>query len=146
MRKFIRVLTLTVVPSFLFGCATTSEQFLPAPDLDSPIGEGKAIIKLHREPFFAGSGYKWPMYDNETFIGKIANDGYLIWERGANKIMCITPEKSMFENVIESTSLTLLIEKAYQKPDCVRVEEGKINEFEFLFSSKDGRRLFKKEH
>jgi hypothetical protein len=137
-----KLLTLAVLAIALSGCATGSLQSLPAPDLEKVIDSDKAVIKLHRESSMIGMAYRWEMYDNQTHIGDIANDDYLVWERDANTVMCISLEKFLLEKTVFIVST--IIEEMLSKPDCYRVEGGKVNEFEYMFIGVDGKRLFRK--
>lgn len=142
--KTIGAITLTFLASALISGCGASRQVMPAPVLNGEIDPDVAIIRLHRESNIIGSGNRWPIFDNENHIGDIANDDFLIWQRDANTIMCISVEKFTFEKALTAVSPTLMASELLKKPDCVRVDGGELNEFEFLFGSIDGRRLIRK--
>ena len=127
-----RIYSLFLTCFFLVGCSSTPQNNDNV-DLASPIPEGKARIQLYRTSSIVGAIRSVDIYDNDQLIGDIDNNSNLIWDRDADKIMCLSDMQwdRKFDKYIVNPLITVMMEPDH--PNCFIVEAGKLNNIFFIY-------------
>lgn len=128
------LLATIIASATLTGCSSTPTQYVALPDVSAPISDDKAIIELHRTSSIVGAAVGNDIYDNDSKIGIIRNDTKLLWERDANKVLCLTRDK-LGDNTMDyfvNPLITAFAEPAH--PECFKLQGGKINKFKLVLS------------
>ena len=81
--RALSVLAVSLV--LLIGCARGTSQIKPVATFMT-MAPGNALIKVGRPYNFEGSGLSAGITDNGDLVGKLAVDGYLVWERPAGEM------------------------------------------------------------
>ncbi|MDG4812288.1 hypothetical protein P8629_04650 [Hydrogenovibrio sp. 3SP14C1] len=127
MKKIIIMCFALLSISALYGCSAT--QNVRVADVNAKIPDGKAIVVLYRESSMVGGLRGANIYDNGKLIGDIKSGTKLVWERDANKIMCLNKEQTL-EKYMGNPLLTAMIDSS-EKPNCFKTVAGKVNQFQY---------------
>jgi hypothetical protein len=147
MKKNYFGLVATVIVATVSGCS--SNQKMPIANVEAEIAPNRAVIELHRTHGYLGAVRGVDVYDNGKLVGEIANDSKLIWEREADTKMCLNREQSSPVDLLVNPLIIMLSDP--NKPDCFKVDPGKVNKFKFdymkglFFTQQSWEQLMEKE-
>lgn len=125
--KLTLIITLII---FITGCMATSTQIVPKPDLNKPLNNGEAIVKLQRAHSIIGMNAKASVISNNKEIGQIANDDELIWLTNPNPYECIS---------VTFTSLSFKTDDTPVPYKCFQLELNTVTELTYDANYPDSR-------
>ena len=113
----MKLILISIFVIFISGCMATSTQVVPKPDLNKPLTDGEAIVKLQRAHSLIGMNATASVYSNNKEIGNIANDDELVWLTTPNPYECIS---------VTFTNLSLKDDTAPVAYKCFKIEPNAV--------------------
>jgi hypothetical protein len=80
--KIVALVGIVLGAAFLGACSSTSEQFIPRPDVESELAspdEARIFLFRKGQPF--GSNNELLVWDGDVVVGTLTMDHYLSWDR-----------------------------------------------------------------